>query len=136
MGLIEDLRSKYAAQGREHLFEIGLARAIDVIVRQTSLSRELAAEKLENNGMNVLATIYEATGCVGNKKDVKDERTLNQRMYAEYRAFLDDASRTHAAAKEESERRSQYAMAARAELQRRAQSAAETDSELKSQTNE
>ena len=112
---LKTLGTDYAAQGREHHFDTGLARAIDVIVRQTNLSRDMAAKKLENNNMNVLATIYEEAGPKEAKKDEKDERTLNQRMYAEYRTFLDDASRRHTVEKEEGERRSSYALAAREE---------------------
>ena len=105
MGLIEDLRQKYEQSGRGRHFDEGLARAIDIIVRQTDLSRASAAEGLERNKLNVLATIREAAGCPADETPIADTRTLNQRMYAEYRGFLDDASRKHTIEKEKRERR-------------------------------
>ena len=111
MGLIEDLRKRYAQEGKAQRFEDGLSRAIDMITRQTSLSRSEAAERLEINDLNVLATIFEAAGCTGARKSETDERSLHQRMYAEYRSMLDDASRRHTVAKEEREKMKRIAVA-------------------------
>ena len=129
MGLIEDLRKRYAQEGKGQHFEDGLSRAVDMITRQTSLSRSEATERLEVNDLNVLATIFEAAGCTGAKKTATDERSLHQRMYAEYRTMLDDASRKHTMAKEEGERMKRAA-AARMMARERA------DELLKTQKNE
>ena len=110
MGLIADLREKYQREGKSQHFEDGLSKAVDMITRQTSLSREEAAERLEMNGLNVLATIFEATGCTGRRKSESDNRSLHQRMYAEYRSMLDDASRRHTTAKVDAERRKRMAV--------------------------
>jgi len=105
MGLIDMIRQKMAGSAQQlEDFESGLVRALDIIVGQTDLSRTAAAERLEENNMNVLQTIREATGSTEHKEEVSDTRSLNQRMYAEYRGFLDEASRKHAAAKEQRER--------------------------------
>lgn len=59
-------------------------------MRQTDYDEEKAMAKLVEHDLNVMAVVKEFLGVV--EKQEVDNRTTNQKVFGEFRKFLDDAS--------------------------------------------
>jgi hypothetical protein len=67
---------------------------VEIVLRQTTLSRDEVVERLKNNGNKYLTVIEEFMGIDKNKNKNKKENaiTLNQQIYKEIRTVMDDAA--------------------------------------------
>ena len=63
---------------------------VDIVLRQTTLSRDEVIERLEKNENNYVKVIEEFMGI--NKNKQKNNLTLNQQIYKEIRNVMDNAS--------------------------------------------
>ena len=64
--------------------------AVDIVLRQTTLSRDEVIERLSKNENNYLKVIEEFMGI--NKNKQKNNITVNQQIYKEIRAVMDGAA--------------------------------------------
>jgi hypothetical protein len=64
--------------------------AVDIVLRQTTLSRDEVIERLSKNENNYLNVIEEFMGI--NKNKQKNIITVNQQIYKEIRAVMDGAA--------------------------------------------
>jgi len=64
--------------------------AVDIVLRQTTLSRDEVIERLSKNENNYLKVIEEFMGI--NKNKQKNIITVNQQIYKEIRAVMDGAA--------------------------------------------
>ena len=64
--------------------------AVDIVLRQTTLSRDEVIERLSKNENNYLNVIEEFMGI--NKNKQKNNITVNQQIYKEIRAVMDGAA--------------------------------------------
>ena len=63
---------------------------VEIVLRQTTFSRDEVIEKLEKNENNYVKVIEEFMGI--NKNKQKNNLTLNQQIYKEIRNVMDNAS--------------------------------------------
>ena len=63
---------------------------VEIVLRQTTLSRDEVIERLEKNENNYVKVIEEFMGI--NKNKQKNNLTLNQQIYKEIRAVMDGAA--------------------------------------------
>jgi hypothetical protein len=63
---------------------------VEIVLRQTTLSRDEVIERLEKNENNYVKVIEEFMGI--NKNKQKNNLTLNQQIYKEIRNVMDNAS--------------------------------------------
>ena len=63
---------------------------VEIVLRQTTLSRDEVIERLEKNENNYVKVIEEFMGI--NKNKQKNNLTLNQQIYKEIRTVMDNAS--------------------------------------------
>lgn len=99
-------------------------------MRQTDYDEEKAMTKLVEHDLNVMAVVREFLGVV--EKQEVDNRTTNQKVFGEFRKFLDDASAKFYRERELEQQRQQYQQqqlmriaAAQAEQRKRQQEARE-----------
>jgi hypothetical protein len=64
--------------------------AVDIVLRQTTLSRDEVIERLSKNENNYLNVIEEFMGI--NKNKQKNIITVNQQIYKEIRSVMDGAA--------------------------------------------
>jgi hypothetical protein len=64
--------------------------AVDIVLRQTTLSRDEVIERLSKNENNYLKVIEEFMGI--NKNKQKNNITVNQQIYKEIRLVMDGAA--------------------------------------------
>ena len=64
--------------------------AVDIVLRQTTLSRDEVIERLSKNENNYLKVIEEFMGI--NKNKQKNIITVNQQIYKEIRTVMDGAA--------------------------------------------
>jgi hypothetical protein len=64
--------------------------AVDIVLRQTTLSRDEVIERLSKNENNYLNVIEEFMGI--NKNKQKNNITVNQQIYKEIRSVMDGAA--------------------------------------------
>jgi hypothetical protein len=64
--------------------------AVDIVLRQTTLSRDEVIERLSKNENNYLKVIEEFMGI--NKNKQKNNITVNQQIYKEIRSVMDGAA--------------------------------------------
>ena len=64
--------------------------AVDIVLRQTKLSRDEVIERLSKNENNYLNVIEEFMGI--NKNKQKNNITVNQQIYKEIRTVMDGAA--------------------------------------------
>lgn len=64
--------------------------AVDIVLRQTTLSRDEVIERLSKNENNYLKVIEEFMGI--NKNKQKNNITVNQQIYKEIRTVMDGAA--------------------------------------------
>ena len=62
---------------------------VEIVLRQTTLSRDEVIERLEKNENNYVKVIEEFMGI--NKNKQKNNITVNQQIYKEIRAVMDGA---------------------------------------------
>ena len=63
---------------------------VEIVLRQTTLSRDEVIEKLEKNENNYVKVIEEFMGI--NKNKQKNNITVNQQIYKEIRSVMDGAA--------------------------------------------
>lgn len=66
---------------------------IDIVLRQTTLTREEVVERLEKNNNDYLKVIEEFMGIDRNKSKKKSDSTVNQQIYSEIRGVMDEAAK-------------------------------------------
>jgi hypothetical protein len=67
---------------------------VELVIRQTNYSQEVAREKLELFGHNELAVIREFMG-IPEKKETQQIKSLNQSIYRQLRGHLDSAMKDY-----------------------------------------
>lgn len=73
---------------------------INIIMRQTDYTKEIAAEKLKTHTGDILNVIREYNGPSRIIKPCTNFRSVNQQIYKEIRGMMDDAAKTYQANKE------------------------------------
>lgn len=73
--------------------ELEQEEVINMVLRQTTLTREEAVERLEKNNNDYLKVIEEFMGIDRNKSKKKQELTVNQQIYSEIRGVMDEAAK-------------------------------------------
>jgi hypothetical protein len=63
---------------------------VEIVLRQTTLSRDEVIERLEKNENNYVKVIEEFMGI--NKNKQKNNLTLNQQIYKEIRSVMDNST--------------------------------------------
>lgn len=91
---ISEMRAKWSQAGKEAEFDRRLGLMADVVMRQTTLTREAAELALEKNKFSVEKAILSQTAVVS--REAKPSKSLNQNLFSEFRSFLDDAAQSHA----------------------------------------
>ena len=66
--------------------------ACDFLMRQTDYTREIALEKLVQYDMKTDIIIREWMGIPATKQPASNTRSNNQKVFDEFRTFLDDAA--------------------------------------------
>jgi len=102
----EETRKLFESKNQIERFESGLEEACGVIMRQTDYSEEKSLEKLKEHDLNVVSVVHEYLGVKSVEK--KDVRTTNQKVFGEFRKFLDEASSTHYKKQEAEQQRQEY----------------------------
>lgn len=102
----EETRKLFESKNQIERFESGLKEACGVIMRQTDYSEEKSLEKLKEHDLNVVSVVHEYLGVKSVEK--KDERSTNQKVFGEFRKFLDDASNAHYKKQEAEQQRQEY----------------------------
>lgn len=99
---ISEMRAKWEKAGKETEFDRRLGLMADVVMRQTTLSREAAELALEKNKFSIEKAILSQTEVID--EEAKPVKSLNQSLFTEFRSFLDDAAQTHASRVEQARR--------------------------------
>jgi anion-transporting ArsA/GET3 family ATPase len=102
----EETRKLFESKNQIERFESGLEEACGVIMRQTDYSEEKSLEKLKEHDLNVVSVVHEYLGVKSVEK--KDDRTTNQKVFGEFRKFLDDASNAHYKKQHAEQQRQEY----------------------------
>lgn len=86
----DDIRALFESHNQLDRFETAIKESCSVVMRQTDYDEETANLKLIEHDLNVMAVVKEYLGI----KDIVevDNRTTNQKVFGEFRKFLDDAS--------------------------------------------
>jgi anion-transporting ArsA/GET3 family ATPase len=106
MSQYEETRNLFKSKNQLNRFESGLKDACGVIMRQTDYNEEKALEKLKEHDLNVVSVVHEYLGVKSIEK--KDDRTTNQKVFGEFRRFLDEASSTYYKKQEAENQRQEY----------------------------
>lgn len=77
-----------------------------MVTRQTELSLEEAKEKLKDNKYDYMTVIKNEMGI--QKKNDKDSRTINQKIYKEIRTLMDDGCKSYRAKQEYEKKKQEY----------------------------
>jgi hypothetical protein len=77
-----------------------------MVTRQTELSLEKAKEKLKDNKYDYMTVIKNEMGI--QKKNDKDSRTINQKIYKEIRTLMDDGCKSYRAKQEYEKKKQEY----------------------------
>ena len=91
---ISEMRARWEEAGKEAEFDRRLGLMADVVMRQTTLTREAAELALEKNKFSIEKAIMSQTESV--PQEAKPSKSLNQNLFTEFRSFLDDAAQNHA----------------------------------------
>jgi len=102
----DEIRALFESRNQLDRFEAGLKESCGVIMRQTDYDEEKAMTKLVEHDLNVMAVVKEFLGVV--EKQEVDNRTTNQKVFGEFRKFLDDASAKFYRERELEQQRQQY----------------------------
>ena len=102
----EETKKLFESKNQNVSFESGLKEACGVIMRQTDYDEEKAFIKLKEHDLNVVSVVHEYLGVKSVEK--KDERSTNQKVFGEFRKFLDDASNAHYKKQEAEQQRQEY----------------------------
>lgn len=86
----DELRSMYESRNQCEIFEAGIKETCGVVMRQTDYDEEKAMSKIIEHDLNITSVIKEYLGVT--EKPHHDTRTTNQKVFGEFRKFLDDAS--------------------------------------------
>jgi hypothetical protein len=78
-----------------------LEHDVGIIMRQTDYDNDTAISKLNEFNMDIMLVIKDFMNIP--EKPIGITKTINQRMFDEFRTFLDDASIAHSLKKEENE---------------------------------
>jgi hypothetical protein len=66
--------------------------AVEIVLRQTTLSRDEVVERLQQNNYNYVKVIEEFMGINRDKSKKKQDLTVNQQIYKEIRGVMDEAA--------------------------------------------
>ena len=69
--------------------------SLNIIMRQTNYSKEMAAQKLEEHIGDIISVIREYNGPSRVNKPCTNPRSVNQQIYKEIRLMMDDAAKTY-----------------------------------------
>jgi len=86
----DEIRALFESRNQLDRFESGLKESCGVVMRQPDYDEEKAMAKLIEHDLNVMAVVKEFLGVV--ERVEVDNRTTNQKVFGEFRKFLDDAS--------------------------------------------
>lgn len=90
MSRYDEIRSMFESRNQLAGFEASLKEYCGVVMRQTDYNEDKAMAKLIEHDLNVFAIVKEYLGV--KDKPEHDTRTTNQKVFGEFRKFLDDAS--------------------------------------------
>ena len=92
----EEVKEFYKSNNKLELFDKKIKESCNVIMRQTDYDYETSHEKLKLHNLSVTSVIKEYMGIpITKTSDKDDNRTTNQKMFGEFRKFLDDASKNY-----------------------------------------
>lgn len=77
-----------------------------MVRRQTELSLEEAKNKLKENNYDYMSVIKNEMGI--EKKNDRDSRTINQKIYKEIRTLMDDGCKSYRAKQEYEKKKQEY----------------------------
>jgi hypothetical protein len=97
MSKYEDLKATFIKEGKEEYFNTVIEETCSQVERQTDYSREDALDKLIEHKLNTTNVIKEWLGLPLIKSTIQNAsyRSPNQRIYDEFRSFLDDAAKKY-----------------------------------------
>ena len=110
-----ELRRKWETEGKLPEFEERMTNLQNVVMRQTDYSAEMARSKLEEHDLDVQKIVREYMG-LDDKKAEADTRSTHQKVYSEFRSFLDDAAGSYYRKKEAEEKLTQLKEMQRARI--------------------
>lgn len=103
----QKLKTELERKNKSHEFDKYLNNLMNVVMRQTNYDEETAKEKLIEHDLDVMKIIREYMN-VSNSNTINTAKSTNQKMYGEFRKFLDDASSKHYKRKEFEELQQRY----------------------------
>tara|TARA_Y100000389_G_scaffold193547_1_gene222428 strand:- start:309 stop:716 length:408 start_codon:yes stop_codon:yes gene_type:complete len=92
MNEYEKLKEIYVRNDNIDEFNIFIENEINYIKRQTDYTDEIALNKLKQFDMNKELILKDFIGIEFTKQNKTTNKTTNQKMFNEFRSFLDDAS--------------------------------------------
>jgi hypothetical protein len=88
----EEVKNLYESNNKLELFEKKVKESCNVIMRQTDYDYDTSHEKLKLHNLSATSVIKEYMGIPEKKLH---DKTTNQKMFGEFRKFLDDASKNY-----------------------------------------
>jgi bisphosphoglycerate-dependent phosphoglycerate mutase len=102
----DTLKKQHEQGNKLELFNKYIDNLKNLVLRQTDYTEDIAHKKLIEYDLDVMKILREYMNI--SKVPVTDNKSTNQRMYGEFRKFLDDASKSHYKQKEFEELRQKY----------------------------
>lgn len=93
MNKYNDLKDSYEKNNKQTEFNELIKKEVDMIIRQTEYNSEEALKKLIEHDMNKESIIKEFMGIEINTQKVS--KTVNQKIFDEFRTFLDESSENY-----------------------------------------
>ena len=93
MNKYNDLKDSYEKNNKQTEFNELIKKEVDIIIRQTEYNSEEALKKLIEHDMNKESIIKEFMGIEINTQKVS--KTVNQKIFDEFRTFLDESSENY-----------------------------------------
>jgi hypothetical protein len=93
MSNYNNLKDSYKKNNKQTEFNELIKKEVDIIIRQTEYNSEEALQKLIEHDMNKESIIKEFMGIEINPQKVS--RTVNQKVFDEFRNFLDESSENY-----------------------------------------
>lgn len=93
MSNYNNLKDSYKKNNKQTEFNELIKKEVDIIIRQTEYNSEEALQKLIEHDMNKESIIKEFMGIEINPQ--KASRTVNQKVFDEFRNFLDESSENY-----------------------------------------
>lgn len=105
----QKLKTDLERKNKSHEFDKYLTNLKGVVMRQTNYDEETAKEKLIEHDLDVMKIIREYMNVSNTNMNTDNKvKSTNQKMYGEFRKFLDDASSKHYKRKEFEELQQRY----------------------------